>query len=144
MYIPLLQRYQRFKGLDNESIQSSSLRMSCVSSYVSSMILPVQNDAERSVLSPYISRCCFSVVEVCYWLSSCSLEGADWFHSARCPALICTHQFEATSSPCPPLRRRRLAVSQHRRWMQLVQWHATLHTGEKALHRHISYILKFG
>lgn len=45
----------------------------------------------------YISRHFFPVVEASDWLSSCSLERADWFHPARCPSLICTHRVQATS-----------------------------------------------
>lgn len=49
------------------------------------------------MVSPYISRHFFPVVEARDWLSCCSLEHADWFHSARWPPLICTHQVETTS-----------------------------------------------
>lgn len=69
--------------------------------FVWSISSSLWNDVQWIVLSPYISRHFFPVVEHGYWLSSCSLERADWCPPARWLPLICTHRFEVTSRPLP-------------------------------------------
>lgn len=102
LYIPQSKYCQWIDGLDvastcTLSFQSVSLLL------IYPIFLLLWNDVEWTVLSPYISRHFFPVVEARDWLSSCSLERADWFPPARWPPLICTHRVRATSGLLPTL-----------------------------------------